>query len=346
MARSTGAIIRGRGGLTSSWVFKAGGILIIRYRLDRNGTIEYGGRETYLTEVFSEAAIDFIERHQRDSFFLQLAYNAPHFPLEAPDGVAQKYQDMGFGIGVSLIYAMIEVMDAGIGRIMEKLSELGIADNTIVIFTSDNGPAFGTWNGFSQGRFNYGFNGSKGNTYEGGIRVPLIIRWNDGLPGGIQSDEMAHFTDWFPTLLSLAGVDVPSGSALDGVDITPVLRGDRGGIYPQRYWQWNRYTPVGTCNAAMRDGEWKLVRPQIREAMQVSEEDTALDHAIKYMPERFPDIVRDPEPARTVPEPPPSLLFNIGDDPFERVDLAGAFPERVSAMESALARWFVDVTGI
>ena len=326
--------------------FQGGWNPYYRYRLDNNGAIEYGTRETYLTDVFSEAAVGFIERHQSEPFFLQLAYNAPHFPLEAPDAIAQKYVQMGFSLGVSLIYAMIEVMDSGIGRLNEKLAELGIADNTILIFTSDNGPAFGTWNGFSQGRFNYGFNGSKGNTYEGGIRVPLIIRWPDGLDAGERIGDTVHYTDWFPTLLNLVGVDVPDELALDGVDIAPVLRGEEGGIYPQRFWQWNRYTPVGTCNAAMRDGDWKLLRPRIAEAMEVSQIDTALDHAIKYFPEQFDDIIRDPEPERKVPDPPPPLLFNIADDPFEQTDLAAQHPGKVASMETELERWFADVTGI
>ncbi len=316
------------------------------YRLDRNGTIEYGDKNQYLTDVFSDAAVDFIERNQRGPFFLQLAYNAPHFPLEAPDAIARKYADMGFSLGVSLLYAMIEVMDAGIGRITAQLDDLGIVDNTILMFTSDNGPALGDWNGFSQRRFNYNFNGGKGNTYEGGIRVPMILRWPDGLTGGIRSDAMAHFSDWFPTLLNLAGVDVPSDRPLDGVDISPALRGDTSGVYPQRCWQWNRYTPLGECNAAIRDGDWKLLRPLIPEAMQVSALDTAQDHAIKYYPERFADIIREPDPPRTVPEPPAPLLFNIAEDPFERQDLAAQQPGRVEAMERELERWFVDVTGI
>ena len=326
--------------------FQGGWNPYYRYRLDRNGTIEYGNREQYLTDVFSDEAIAFIDRHHSESFFLQLAYNAPHFPLEAPDAITRKYSDMGFSTGVSLIYAMIEVMDAGIGRINETLNERGIADNTILIFTSDNGPAFGTWNGFSQGRYNYGFNGHKGTTYEGGIRVPLIIRWADGLDAGLRSDELVHYTDWFPTLLNMVGLDVPADLALDGVTALPALRDERGQINLQRFWQWNRYTPHGTCNAAMRDGDWKLLRPQIAEAMQVSAVDTALDHAIKYYPEHFDDVISDKEPARTVPPAPPSLLFNIADDPFEKVDLAETYPDKVAAMESALEHWFLDVTGI
>lgn len=326
--------------------FQGGWNPYYRYRLDRNGAIEYGSRDQYLTDVFSDAAIDFVERHSSEPFFLQLAYNAPHFPLEAPDAITRKYNEMGLGVGTSLIYAMLEVMDAGIGRINEQLEQLGIADNTIVIFTSDNGPALGEWNGLSQRRWNCNFNGGKGNTYEGGIRVPLIMRWPAGLDGGARIDAMAHFTDWLPTLLNLADVDKPDGHALDGIDITPMLRGERASMTSQRFWQWNRYTPVGSCNAAMRDGDWKLVRPQIREAMQVSPLDTALDHAIKYRPELFSDIVREPEPTRQIPEPPPALLFNLADDPLEQCDLAMQNPQRVSAMETALADWFLDVTGL
>ncbi len=326
--------------------FQGGWNPYYRYRLDRNGRLEYGDKEAYLTDVFSEEALAFIDRRHKESFFLQLAYNAPHFPLEAPDALAKKYCDMGFSLGASLIYAMIEVMDVGIGRIMERLEKRGIADNTIVIFTSDNGPALGDWNGLSQRRFNFGWNGGKGNTYEGGIRVPLIIRWADGLDAGLRSDELVHYTDWFPTLLSMVGMDAPTDLQLDGVNALPVLRGERGKINPLRFWQWSRYSPVSACNAAARDGDWKLLRPQIREAMQVSSVDTALDHAIKYFPEHFDRIVEDPEPERTLPPAPPPLLFNLADDPGEQFDLAAQYPVKVASMEAALERWFINVTGL
>lgn len=322
--------------------FRGGWNPYYKWRLDYNKSIQHGdGR--YLTDVFSEEAIAFINRHHRESFFLQLAYNAPHFPLEAPDAIAQKYTAQGFSLGVSLIYAMIEIMDAGVQRILDTLQARGIADNTIVIFTSDNGPAFDDWNGFSQQRYNYGFNGHKGNTYEGGIRVPLIIRWADGLESGIRRDEMVHYTDWLPTLLTMVGIDIPDDLHLDGNNVLPVLHGESGQINPVRFWQWNRYTPVVTCNAAMRDGDWKLVRPQIPEAMHLSDQDIAVDHAIKHFPEQFDDIVRDPEPPRTIPDAPPALLFNIADDPFEQNNLAEQNPAKVDTMVSALERWFADV---
>lgn len=322
--------------------FQGGWNPYYRYRLERNGRVEYGDG-SYLTDVFSDEATAFIDRHHRRAFFLQLAYNAPHFPLEAPEAAAQKYSEMGFGLGVSLIYAMIEIMDAGIQRILDKLDEHGIADNTIVIFTSDNGPALGDWNGFSQARYNHGWNGQKGNTYEGGIRVPLIIRWPDGLAGGIHSGEMAHYTDWFPTLLDMLGLDAPPQLELNGVNALPALRGERGQVNPRRFWQWNRYRPLISCNAAMRDGDWKLLRPRIPEAMQVSAVDTALDHAIKYFPEHFDDIIDDAEPTRAVPPPPPPMLFNIADDPFEQQDLAEQYPDKAAAMLADLEAWFDDV---
>ena len=95
----------------------------------------------------------------------------------------------------------------------------------------------------------------------------------------------------------------------------------------------------------MRDGDWKL-RPVIKEAMQVSSLDTAHDNAIKYVPEHYDDIVREPAPTHSLPDPPPALLFNIAEDPFEQNDLAAQHPQRVAAMEAALERWFIDVTGI
>lgn len=322
--------------------FQGGWNPYYRWRLDYNRTIKHGD-ERYLTDVFTDEAVAFIDRHHNESFFLQMAYNAPHFPLEAPDHIAQKYTEKGYSLGVSLIYAMIEVMDTGVQRILDTLKDKGIEDNTIVIFTSDNGPAFHDWNGFSQRRYNYGFNGQKGTTYEGGIRVPLIIRWNDGLDSDIRSDEMVHYTDWFPTLLTMAGIDIPDSLNLDGNNMLPVLRGETGQINPMRFWQWNRYTPLATSNAAMRNGDWKLVRPQISEAMKVSKEDTAIDHAIKYFPEQFDDIVRDPEPARTVPDALPAQLFNIKDDPFEQQDLSQQFPAKVDSMLSDLETWFDEV---
>jgi arylsulfatase A-like enzyme len=151
---------------------------------------------------------------------------------------------------------------------------------------------------------------------------------------------MIHFTDWLATLLAMAGAEPPHSLHLDGINVTPTLQGEHGKVPTERFWQWNRYTPDAECNATMRDGRWKLVRPAIRELMLVSNDDLAMDIQSKYNPENFQDIKRGPEPERTKPAPPPAQLFDIVNDPFERNDLAAQHPDRVSRMTNALASWF------
>jgi arylsulfatase A len=171
----------------------------------------------------------------------------------------------------------------------------------------------------------------------------MIIRWPEGLDGGRRLHEMFHFVDWMPTLLAAAGVQVPVDLALDGQNILPLLRGEGGKVAAKRFWQWNHYSPVGTCNAAMRDGEWKLVRPSIKEAMAADPKDWELDRAYKRAPEKFTDITRDPEPVRDIPPPPPPQLFNIEQDPLEQHDLAAVEPARAARMLGELESWFETV---
>ncbi len=312
------------------------------WRLDYNGQFNKNdGR--YLTDVLTDEAIGFIRRNHTQPFFLHVSYNAPHFPMQAPDALVHKYLERGFNLGVALVYAMIESMDQGLDRILETLQQTAIEKNTIVIFTSDNGPDVGGEGAMSKERFNCQFNGHKGNVYEGGIRLPLTIRWPDGLESGRHLDSMTHFTDWLPTLMAAASLPIPENLRLDGRDILPVLRGETDEEDPRRFWQWNRYTPLVTTNAAMRDGDWKLVRPDIPEAKFVAPEDLAFDIALKYHPELFHDISRIPEPERQMPETPPAQLFNLKDDPGEVTDLAATHPVRVEQMISALESWFEDV---
>src|SRR5258708_10957520 len=109
----------------------------------------------------------------------------------------------------------------------------------------------------------------------------MVLRWPAGLAGGRTLDSLVHFTDWLPTLLGVAGAVPPRDRVLDGVDVLPLLQGQNGRVCEQRFWQWNRYTPRVECNAAMRDGPWKLVRPAIDELMQVSPRDLQMDVASK-----------------------------------------------------------------
>jgi arylsulfatase A len=313
------------------------------WRLDYNGAYHRSdGR--YLTDLFTDEAVQFITRHKREPFFLHLTYNAPHFPLQAPEEDIAPFRETGkFTKGVSTIYGMLLRMDKGLERILDVLEREGLEENTILLFTSDNGPQFGGRGELCTVRFNCGYNGAKGSVYEGGIRLPLVLRWPAGLEGGRGYHDLVHFNDWLPTLLAAAGVEAPPDLALDGHNVWPTLRGEGDPLDIPRFWQWNRYTPLVTCNAAMRDGPWKLVRPRIAEAMRVSPEDLAMDRALKYQPELYADICRDPEPERDVPPPPPPELYNIDQDPLERHDLAEAEPERAARMLRQLETWFESV---
>jgi arylsulfatase A len=323
-----------RGGWSDYW----------HWFMDRNGSVRQGdGR--YLTEVLTDEAVAFVRRHRDEPFFLHVAYSAPHFPLQAPDADVARFLDRGHTGAVSRLYGMLRVMDRGIGAILDELDVLGLTDNTLVLFSSDNGPQFSGDGDDSTERFNCGFRGAKLLVYEGGIRLPAVLRWPAGLADGARTvDALVHFTDWLPTLLAAAGVAVPEDLALDGVDILPLLRGEDDKVPTTRFWQWNRYEPVGTCNAAMRDGSWKLVRPAMAEAMEVAPADLAMDVALKYNPSALTDIITDPFPERTLPPPPPAQLFDVVADPMEQNDLADAQPQRAARMEAELAAWFADVT--
>jgi arylsulfatase A len=315
------------------------------WRLDRNGQlVESDGR--YLTDVLTDEAIDFIRRHRREPFFLHLAYSAPHFPLQAPDADVDVFASTGrFTDAVSRIYAMVAAMDRGIGRLLVALDDEGLAEDTLVVFSSDNGPQFSGEGESSTVRFNCGYRGAKLLVYEGGIRLPAMVRWPAGLPALGSVDGLVHLTDWLPTLLAVAGAAPPRGLTLDGVDVLPLLRGDPTETPPTRFWQWNRYEPVGSSNAAMRDGDWKLVRPAIAKTMEVAPADLAMDIELKYQPGRHTNIEAGPTPEREVGAPLPVELFDLANDPGEEHDLARTETARVARMEAELSRWFEDAYG-
>jgi arylsulfatase A len=314
------------------------------------GDVVRRGDGRYLTDVWVEEAAAFIGRHRDEPFFLYVGFNAPHVPLQVPaeevepflgrEGVPNEF--------VATLYGMIRRMDTGIGRLLQALRDFGLEDDTIVVFTSDNGPDFGgRYEGaFQLSRFNGGLNGTKLDVLEGGIRVPAIIRWPAGLTGGRSIDEVVHFTDWLPTLLAMTGTLVPDDSLpLDGVDALSVLRGEGATAERTRplFLQWNRYVPLGDCNAAVRDGDWKLMRPWRARAWEVPDANwilTSLDN-----PEHFAEhgIFRPPYPEVPIGTAGAPQLFQVADDPFEQHDLAASEPERVARLGAMLDAWFDEV---
>ena len=320
--------------------------------LDYNGSSRRAdGR--YQTDVFTAEAVDFIRRcaaapgaAARQPFFLVVAYHAPHAPLQAPAESCAPYLGRGdLNEALATMYGMVAHMDQGIGQILDTLDTAGCADDTVVLVTSDNGPHLGPerYGGrrFGMGRFSGPFRGQKQDVLEGGIRVPAIVRWPDGLPAGGACDEMIHFCDWLPTLAAATGI-TPQGRPLDGCDQLPALRGTIPAGAAPRFWQFNRYDPVPGCNLAMRDGPWKLYWPRIPEAMVKLQQDNV---AVRHLMARphFEMQVHNPPVQRTLSPPAEPELYRIPDDPCEARDLANEQPGRVARMRVAAENWFAEV---
>jgi arylsulfatase A len=210
------------------------------------------------------------------------------------------------------------------------------------LFTSDNGPWLGRADGYDCSRFNGPFRGMKQDVLEGGIRVPALVRWADGLPAGREVAEMMHFCDWLPTLAAACGVGVEEAAALDGVNALAALRGERTAVLQRRFWQFNRYEPVPHCNAAMRDGDWKLFWPFIPEARRKLTADNACYQELFRRPHFERPLDLDPV-ERTLSAPGQPELYNIAEDPAESRNLAADQPDRLKRMIDDLDKWFDQV---
>jgi arylsulfatase A-like enzyme len=217
----------------------------------------------YLTDKLTDEAIKFVEANKSRPFFLYLSHHAVHTPIQAKKQLIQKYKKKKpvDAQNNPTYAAMIESVDQNVGRLMAKLDELGLRDNTVVFFFSDNG-------GYANATSMEPLRGSKGMLYEGGIRVPMIVRWPGVTrPGGV-CDMPVIGIDFYPTMLEMAGAPQPPGQVLDGLSIVPLLRGEktlnRKAIfwhfpaylepYNDKQWPW-RTTPAG----AVRQGDFKLI---------------------------------------------------------------------------------------
>jgi arylsulfatase A-like enzyme len=209
-----------------------------------------GGKGEY---DLTDKAIGFIESNKDRPFFLYLAHNTPHIPLGAKPQLVEKYKD-----SFNPTYAaMMETMDDTVGLLLAKLAELKLVDNTIVIFASDNGGLHVLEFPDSPATHNTPYRAGKGFLYEGGLRVPLIVRWPGVVPAGRVSDVPVMQQDFTPTLLEACGVKVDG--PFDGVSVMPLLKGEK---LAERtlYWHFPHYTNQGCRPAgAIREGRWKLI---------------------------------------------------------------------------------------
>jgi arylsulfatase A-like enzyme len=245
--------------------------------------IEEPADQTTITERFTAEAVQFIRDHKDEPFFVYLAHNMPHIPLFVSD----KFDGVSEG---GLYGDVIETIDWGVGEILDTLDELDLADNTIVVFTTDNGP----WLVFGEDGGNATpLRAGKGTTYEGGMRVPCIMRWPAQIPAGSVCSEPATTMDLLPTFAKLAGTKAPTDRIIDGKDILPLMRAEEGAKTPHEAI----YFYSGRELHAVRSGPWKL-----------RAENTMRNEDIYW---RFPD-----PNART-----PEALYYLPTDPGEQKNL-------------------------
>jgi arylsulfatase A len=207
--------------------------------------------EGYVTDVLTDEAIRFVEDNRERPFFLYVPFNAPHGPNQAPDALVQKYVRKGLPLTDAQIYGMIDSIDQNVGRLLGTVDRLGLRDDTLVVFTTDNG--------FVSSRYTAGLRGKKGSVFEGGIRVPFFARWPGKIPAGKQVAAPVQNIDLFPTLCEIARAPLPADRKLDGRSILPLLRNGEGES-PHRYLfhQWTRVRPNPDQNWAVHEGRWKL----------------------------------------------------------------------------------------
>ena len=268
--------------------------------LDWHRNLETCRDKGYSTDLIGREAARFIDESPVGRpFFLYVPFNAPHLPLQAKEQDIAKYDSIG-DEKKRIYAAMVDSMDQAIGKILTAIDARGITDNTFVLFFSDNGAT------------RYGDNGpwrsGKGSVYEGGVRVPAVVRWPAGIAGGREVDAMMGYIDVYPTVKRIAGVTDPDPNPLDGRDMLEVIRGKAEA--PKR--DWFSYIAQGSADkTAICDGTWKLV------VLGGSALEVTLDQAAR--------------PANSKAKP--SLeLFRLDRDPGEQTNLAAKHPEVVAQL--------------
>ena len=210
--------------------------------------IEQAPDQRYLTRRYTEEAVRFITKSKDQPFFLYLPHNMPHRPIAASEKFKGKSKHGLYG-------DVVEELDWSVGEILATLKKLNIDDNTLVLFTSDNGPVVweGTPRGYRSGSAGP-LRGHKNTTWEGGMREPCIMRWPGRIPKGSACDEMATSMDVLPTFAKLAGAEAPGDRIIDGKDIWPLISGQPGARTPHKVFYYYRDERL----QAVRAGNWKL----------------------------------------------------------------------------------------
>lgn len=271
------------------------------------------------TELYVDRAIDFIRRHKDDPFFLRLFPNDVHDGHEPAPGALEKWQAVTENPFERRFFAVLDALDRQLGRLVGEVDRLGLAEQTLIVLTSDNGPT--DWptyykKGWDPPGFTGPFFGRKWSLFEGGIRMPFIARWVGTIaPGRTDESTVMGGIDLLPTFCSLAGCELPAGTTPDGEDMSRALLGTPFRRKKPLFWQYGgRYARLKPGNPAfispdlaVRDGNWKLL------------------------------VNEDGSDAQ---------LFNLADDPGEKNDLLGDRPDKASELYAKLGAWARDTAGI
>jgi arylsulfatase A-like enzyme len=226
-------------------------------------------KQTHSHDVISSKALDFIRDNSNDPFFLYFSPTIPHANNEAGDHGMEvpeqgQYSDRDWPEQQKNMAAMVSRLDRDVGRVLDLLDELGIADNTVVFFTSDNGPHREGGNDPDYFNSNGPLRGIKRDLYEGGIRVPMIARWPGRITAGSVTGHASAFWDFLPTACEIAGAACPSG--LDGISYLPALGGSEQREHEYLYWEFHE---GGGTSQAVRSGHWKGVRKNPSSALEL-----------------------------------------------------------------------------
>jgi len=278
--------------------------------------VQYAGND-YAPDLIGEQVLRFIRANQHRPFFLYYPTTVPHLALQVPEDSLKEFEGkfpetpytgdrryLPHRTPRAAYAAMITHMDREVGRVCSLIKELGLDENTIFVFTSDNGPLYDQLGGTDTEFFNSaaGFRGRKGSFYEGGFREPCLVRWKGKIAPGTTSDRVTGFEDWLPTLLELIGAKKDMPANIDGISFEPTLLGKKQKARPFLY----RESPGYGGQQCVRVGDWKLVRQNLN----------AKPSALKQ---------------RT------TELYNLARDPFETTDVAAQHPDIVAKL-SAVAR--------
>lgn len=279
----------------------------------RNGT-PLGELEGYSCNLVARETTDWLKERAADAppFFAYVAFHEPHRKLASPPDLVEQYREAGHDRPV--YSANIANIDRAVGRILQTLEDLDLAEDTFVLFASDNGP----WRDGSQGPLR----GKKSDLWEGGIRVPGIMRWPGHIKPDTTSATPAGVVDMLPTLCAIAGVEPPRDRTIDGTDLTPLFRDETPTRDTPLFWYFYRVDP----QVAMREGDWVLI----------GRIDDPVEDRTHWLASADMPFIKNSSPTRFE-------LYNIREDIAQEHNVADQHPERLAAMKKAMIELHRDV---